>query len=88
MKFNTQTISAIQQLLAADFEQQLGRGAIRPDEIEQALRDGLQEVGQKSYGEMLSMLDEHSYLVEERCECEQIGKRVSRREAQVLTVFG
>jgi hypothetical protein len=37
---------------------------------------------------MLSLLDEHQYQVEERCECQQVGKRVSRREAQLLSVFG
>jgi hypothetical protein len=88
MKFSIQTISAIQNLLAEDFKQQLGEAEITPDEIEQALRDGLQEVGQGSYGEMLSLLDEHSYQVEERCECQRVGKRVSRREAQLLSVFG
>jgi len=89
MKFSTQTLTAIQNLLAGDFQQQLAKDkAITPDEIEQALRDGLQEIGQASYGEMLSLLDEHHYQKEERCACQRIGKRVSRREAQLLSVFG
>lgn len=88
MKFSTQTLSAIQNLLVEDFKRQVGKDAIAVDEIEQALRDGLQEIGQNSYGEMLSLLDEHKYQVEERCACQQMGKRVSRREAQLLSVFG
>lgn len=88
MKFSIQTLNAIQNLLAEDFKRQLGQEAIPADEIEQALRDGLQEVGRYSYGEMLSMQDEHQYQVEERCECQQMGKRVSRRAAQLLTIFG
>lgn len=88
MKFNTRTISAIQDLLAEDFKRQLGEETISVDEIEQALRDGLQAIGQTSYGEMLSLLDEHRYQVEERCGCQRLGKRVSRREAQLLSVFG
>jgi hypothetical protein len=39
-------------------------------------------------GAMLSILDEHSYQVEEICTCQQVGKRLSRREAQLLSVFG
>lgn len=88
MKFSTQTISAIQDLLVEDFKRQLNQEAIPVDEIEQGLRDGLQEVGKYGYGKMLSVLDEHQYQVEERCECQQMGKRVSRRAAQLLSVFG
>jgi hypothetical protein len=55
---------------------------MRVDELEQALRDALQEIGQNSYGEMLRLLDQHTYQVEEPCACQQSGKRISRREAQ------
>ena len=88
MKFSTQTLRKIQNLLTEEFIQHLGKEAITSDEIEQALRNGLQEVGQASFGEMLTLLDESSYQIEERCECRQLGKRVSRREAQLLSVFG
>jgi hypothetical protein len=88
MKFSTQTLRKIQKLLAEEFTQHIGKEAITSDEIEQALRKGLQEVGQASFGEMLTLLDESSYQIEERCECQQLGKRVSRREAQLLSVFG
>lgn len=88
MKFSTSTLKAIQNLLAEDFKRQLEQEAIAADDLEQALRAGLQEVGRNSYGEMLSLQDEHQYQVEERCECEGKGKRVSRRSAQLVTVFG
>jgi hypothetical protein len=73
MKFSTQTLRKIQNLLAEEFTQHLGKEAITSDEIEQALRKGLQEVGQASFGEMLTLLDESSYQIEERCECQQLG---------------
>ena len=88
MKFSTQTLGKIQKLLVDEFEQQVAREGVTADEIEQALRDGLQEVGQACLGEMLTMLDEHTYQIEARCECQQMGKRVSRRETQVLSIFG
>jgi hypothetical protein len=88
MKFSTQTLRKVQNLLTEELTQALDKAVLTPDEIEQALREGLQEIGQASYGEMLTLLDEHHYQVEERCECEQLGKRVSRREAQLLSVFG
>ena len=88
MNFSTQTLEAIQSLLTQEFNQQLENGAIPPQEIEQALRNGLQEIGQASLGEMLSLLDEHTYHCQEICACQQTGKRVSRREAQLLSVFG
>ena len=78
----------IQGLLAEEFRQQSQEEEINPDEIEQILRSTLQEIGQKSFGEMLSILDENQNKVEKRCTCQQIGKRVSRREAQLLSVYG
>lgn len=88
MKFSTQTIETIKQLLGEEFRQQSRQEEISADEIEHALRDTLQEIGQDSFGEMLSIMDENRYQVEERCTCQQMGKRVSRREAQLLSVYG
>jgi hypothetical protein len=59
MKFSTQTVNEITKLLAEEFRQQLESETMAPDEIEQALRNLLREVGQNGYGEMLSILDEH-----------------------------
>ena len=88
MKFSTETIKKIEQLMVADFAQQLEGEEIKVGELEQALRSSLQKIGRSSYGEMLSLMDKHHHGVEADCTCGQQGKRVSRREAQVLSVFG
>ena len=88
MKFSTQTMKAIQTLLTEELSRHLENKGITAHEVEQALRSGLQEIGQASLGEMLSRLDEQSYETEALCECQQKGKRVSRREAQLISVFG
>jgi len=87
MKFSTESIEKIEKILVAELAQQMGREEIRAEELEQALRNGLQEIGRKSYGKMLSMLDQQHGILSD-CECGQQGKRVSQREAQVLSVFG
>lgn len=88
MKFSTETIQKMEQLMVADFAQQIEREEIKVGELEQALRSSLQEIGRSSYGEMLSLMDQHRHEVEADCSCGLQGKRVLRREAQVLSVFG
>ncbi len=43
MKFSTQTLQTIRTILTEEFRQELANEAPRPQEIEQALRSGLQE---------------------------------------------
>jgi hypothetical protein len=88
MKFSTETIKKIEQLMVADFAEQLETEEIKAGELEQALRSSLQRIGRSSYGEMLSLMDKHQNGVAADCKCGQQGKRVLRREAQVLSVFG
>lgn len=88
MKFNTETIQKIEQLIVADFVQQIETEEMKAGELEQALRNHLQEIGRSSYGEMLSLLDQHQHGVEADCECGKTSKRVSQREVRVLSVFG
>jgi hypothetical protein len=88
MKFNTETIQKIEQLIVADLAEQIETKEIKAGELEQALRNSLQEIGRSSYGEMLSLLDQHQHGVEVDCECGEPGKRVSQREVRVLSVFG
>jgi hypothetical protein len=88
MKFSTETIQKIEQLIVADFTQQLETEEIKAGELEQAIRDSLQEIGRTSYGEMLSVLDQQQHGVEVDCECGKPGKRVSQREVRVMSVFG
>lgn len=88
MKCSTETIQKIGQLIVADFSQQIEDEGITAGELEQMLRNSLQEIGQNSYGEMLSLVDQHQQGVEADCECGHSGKRVSQREVRVLSVFG
>jgi hypothetical protein len=88
MKFSTETIQKIEQLIVADFTKQIETEEIKAGELEQAMRNSLQEIGRSSYGEMLSLLDQHQHGIEEDCECGGPGKRVSQRGVRVLSIFG
>ena len=48
----------------------------------------MQKIGQGSFGEMLRIMDENYNQTEKRCTCQQMGKRVSRGEAQLMSVYG
>ena len=88
MKFSTETINRIQMLMVAEFVEQMEREEIKAKELEQAVWSSLQEIGKNSYGEMLTKMDEQQQGVEAECQCGAVGKRVSKRGAQVLSVFG
>jgi hypothetical protein len=88
MKFSTETLTQITALLIADFEGQLTGRSIPVEELEQGLRETLQSIGQRSLGQMLSMKDQQSYDVRHECSCGEQGRRISRREAKILSVFG
>jgi hypothetical protein len=88
MKFSTEAIEKIEEILVDELGQQIGTEEIKAAELEQALRNSLQEIGRNSYGKMLSMLDQQQHGIRSDCECGQAGKRVAQREAQVLSVFG
>lgn len=89
MKCSTTTMQAIQQLLIEEFSNQMkSEDEICVDEMEQSLRTILQETGQAALGEMLSLLDEQSFEIRTGCKCGMQGQRVSRRSAQLLSVFG
>ena len=84
MKFSTETIMKVRALLVADFEEQLQRQSISAEAIEQGMREALQEIGQESVGQMLSVKDEQSCGVNSECSCGDQARRISRREAQIL----
>jgi hypothetical protein len=88
MKFSTETLTRITAMLIADFERQLEGSTIPVEELEPGLREALQSIGQGSLGQMLSMKDQQSYGVGHECSCGEQGRRVSRRAAQILSVFG
>ena len=89
MKCSTTTMQAIQQLLIQEFNDQLkSEDEVHVDEMEQSLRTILQEIGQATLGEVLSLVDEQSFEIQTVCKCGKQGQRVSRRSAQLLSVFG
>jgi len=89
MKCSIKTIQAIQKLLVADYTHQLeAEEQVSASEVEQSLRRSLQAIGQASLGELLSLLDEQASDSQEACRCQSKGRRISRRTAQVLSVFG
>ena len=88
MKFSTEAIEQIEEIIVADFANQLEKENVQAGELEKALRSNFQEIAKNSYGKMLSLMDEHNYGVESICRCGEKGKRVSKRDAQVLSVFG
>jgi len=88
MKFSTETLTKITDLLVAEFAEQLKEDSISFNALEHGLRESLQSIGQASIGQMLTLQDQQSYGVKCECSCGQRGKRTSRREAQILSVFG
>ncbi|MCJ7623875.1 MAG: ISKra4 family transposase [Anaerolineaceae bacterium] len=89
MKFSTETIETISKILVQDYQKQIAKGEeIEIDEIEQEMRWVLKEIGKESLGEMMSMEDEIENGLTTRCECGYKAKRISRREATILSVFG
>jgi hypothetical protein len=88
MKFSTKTLKKVTALLVADVEKQLEGGSIPMGSIEQDLREVLQNIGQESLGRILSMKDQQSYGVRCECSCSEQARRISRRTAQILSVFG
>jgi Uncharacterised protein family (UPF0236) len=88
MKFSTETLKKVTALLVADFEEQLGKKSISAEAMEQGMREALQEIGRESVGQMLSMKDQQNYGVNCECSCGGRARRISRRQAQILSVFG
>jgi len=89
MKCSTTTMQTIQQLLVQDFQHQLEAEAeFSAIELEQSLRSMLQEIGKACLGAMLSGADEHQHPGRVACECGALARRISRRGAKLLSVFG
>jgi hypothetical protein len=88
MKFSTETLGKITDLLVTDLAEQLKEGSISFNALEQGLREALQSIGQASIGQMLTLCDQQSHGVVCGCSCGQRAKRISRREAQILSIFG
>jgi len=88
MKFSTETLKKVTALLVADVEKQLEEGSTSMRSIEHGLREVLQNIGQESLGQILSMKDRQNYDVRCECSCGEQARRISRRRAKILSVFG
>jgi len=55
--------------------------------LENGIREIMKEIGQKTYGQVLEREDE-KLGKSVRCACRRHAKRISKREAKILTVFG
>jgi hypothetical protein len=89
MKFSTEIMVQITQILMSEFEDHLAHGKpVAVAEMEQGLRQALREIGQQCLGEMLTRSDTQTYGVRITCACQERARRVSRRRAQLLSIFG
>ena len=78
MKWSTETLHQIKQIIVADFQKQLAQGELVCfSELEQEMRQTLQEIGQNSLGQMLSLQDEQDHGPQQRSQCQGLASRVS-----------
>lgn len=88
MDFSTKGKEAITRLLAEEIRTHIEAGEIKnAEELEKGLREILKEIGQQTYGKVLEKEDEK---LGKRigCTCGSKAKRISKRSAKVMTVFG
>ena len=87
-KGNEALIEQLAELLAEEV-QEWTEEASEPGigEIEQGMRQLLQEVGKRALGKSISAADER-YRREAQCGCGSVAEYVARRPAKVLSVFG
>ena len=88
MDFSTKAKEAISRVLAAEMGRLIEEEEIKDIEgVENGLREMLQEVGGQAYGQVLEREDDKLGR-RVRCECGAQARRICKREAQVLSVFG
>jgi len=88
MQSTTELAQKIKKLIVSEMLPHISQGDITPGTLEQLLRTTLQEAGQASYGALLTAMDEQRYDVEIACPEKGAGKRISRRKAKALSIFG
>jgi hypothetical protein len=96
MEFSTKTVIATRNLLVSEIKQQLMEGAkIDACEVEQSLRQVFQEIGCETLSQVWEMQDEIAHergvncpRAEGRRKEKHKVRRISRRSAQVSSVFG
>ncbi len=88
MDFSTRSLENISVQVAAEINRLIDNGEIKDIQgLENGIREMLKEVGQQTYGKVLERED-HKLGKRVRCDCGVQTRRISRREAKVLTVFG
>lgn len=85
MKFSTEVIDQMAEILAGEMEQ-IGEAEAGIMTVEQTMRSILQKVGQKALGKYLSQAEQEEPKAV-RCECGGEAGYVFRREAVVVSVF-
>lgn len=88
MNFSTKAQEDISTVLAEEVGWLIERGEIKDlHELENGIREMLKEVGAQAYGKVL---DQEDQKMEQRiaCQCGNEARRVSRREAKLMSVFG
>lgn len=88
MMFSTEAVKQIEKIIVSDFANQIAAEKLKACDLEDGLRRNIRAVARNSFVKMLTLLDEHNHGIEVICECGEKGKRVSKRETQVLGVFG
>lgn len=88
MDFSTKALAEISKLVAKEIGKQIDAGEIKKlDDLENGVREMLKEIGQQTSSKVLENED-MKLGVRVRCECGVKAKRISKRNAKVLTVFG
>ena len=88
MDFSTKAQEIITTLLAEEISAHIEAEEINnAEELENGLREMLKEIGRQTYGKVLEKEDEKLGKRIE-CACGSKAKRISKRSAKVMTVFG
>ena len=88
MDFSIKALAEITKLVAEEIDKRIEAGEINNlDDLENGIRKMLKEIGQQTYSKVLESED-MKLGMRVRCECGMKAKRISKRNAKVLTVFG
>ena len=88
MDFSTKAVEEISTVLAEEIGKLIEDEEIKDlQELENGIREMLKEAGLQIYGDVLEKED-RKLGKRVRCECGAKAKRISKREAKVMTVFG
>lgn len=88
MDFSTKAKEEITKILAEEIGEHIEIGKLSNAEgLENGLREMLKEIGQETYRKVLENEDE-KLGKQIGCECGAKAKRISKRRAKVMTVFG